>query len=93
MEVEQQDWVLVPIRVLVNYLSDSGISYDKMAKLWGISKLQVSNYSNGKTKRPSVLVAKAILDTTKFEGKKAVINVYADESHLLTSYKMFHQAE
>jgi len=90
---EQQDWVLVPLRVLVNYLSDSGISYEKMATLWGVSKLQVSNYSNGTTKRPSVKVAKAIYDTTKFEGKKAVLNTYADDHHLEVSYTMFMQAE
>lgn len=90
---EEQNWVAVPIRTLVHYLSDSGISYEKIAKLWNISKLQVHYYSNGTTKKPSIKVAKAIYDSTLFNGKKAVLADYADEAHLLTTFLMYEKGQ
>jgi len=86
---QEQEWVTVPVRTLVNYLSDSGVSYEKIAKLWGVSKLQVFYYSNGKTKRPSVKVAMAVFTTTMFEGKKAILEHFHSEEHLKTSFEMY----
>ncbi len=90
--MEEQDWHLLPIRTVVAYLSDSGISYEKIAKLWGVSKLQVHYYSNGKTKRPSVKVAKSIYDNTMINNKKVVLDDYADEQHLLTTFSMYEKS-
>ena len=92
MEVEK-DWITVNVQTLVRYLSDSGLSYEKIGKLWGISKLQVYNYANGVTRRPSVKVAMAIYDTTKFEDLKVVLEGYKDVQHLKNSFDMFELTE
>jgi len=90
-DLEEQDWVTVSVRTLVHYLSDSGVSYEKIANLWGVSRLQVFYYSSGKTKRPSVKVAMAIFNTTKFEGKKAILEQFHSEDHLQTSFEMYEK--
>lgn len=89
MKNENQDWTRVSLRSVITYWSDSGVSYEKLAKIWGVSKLQVFNYATGKTKKPSVETAMAIYNTTPLEGKKVVIDNYKNERHLLDSYEMF----
>ena len=93
MEQEKQklDYIQMSVRKLVVYLSDSGISYEKIAKLWGVSKLQVFYYGKGVTKKPGVKVAMRIYENTSFEGTPVVLEGYANLEHLKASYEMFQK--
>ncbi len=87
----ENEYVQVGIKSLVAYLSDSGVSYEKIAKMWGVSKLQIFNYAKGKTKRPSAQIAMSIYESTTFEGKPVVLDHYADLQHLENTYKMYQK--
>ena len=88
-----EETITVNVQNLVRYLSDSGLSYEKIGKMWGVSKLQIYNYANGVTRRPSVKVAMAVYNTSKFEGLKVVLEGYKDAQHLKNSFEMFELTE
>ena len=83
------EFKLMKLAELVNYLKGQGLSLNKQAKLWGVTPLQVHYYKSGKTKQANPGVCMHVYKNIKVEGKSVLIDNYDTPEALQQAYDAY----
>jgi len=79
------------IQELVHRLASDGLSLQAIAVLLGIKALQVSMYSDGRTRSAGAKVALAIFRHITIEGVPLVIEPYRGRQDVLDKVKLYEE--
>jgi len=83
-----EDYIRVSIQVAVNLIREQRYSNPQIAKILGVTALQVHYYSIGKTKTPKPKVCMKLYKNFKVEGKSLLLNIYKNFNDLQHHYSI-----
>lgn len=71
---------------LVTHLKSQGLSLEKQAPMWGVTKLQVHYYKTGHTQQASPKVCMHVYENIKVDGLPVLIDNYDTLEDLKQAY-------
>ncbi len=89
----QPEFQTLSIKEICDRLHDDGLTHEQIGNLIGVSRLQVKNYIDEKTKEPRPQVSFNIWDNVILDGKKVVTDNYLNPEHLAMTRQMIEKAK
>ncbi len=84
-----EDYIVLNLTTIITDHMNRNWTRPQLAKVLGVTPLQIHLYKNGTTKSPKPQVCKAIFDNLSIDGKQCLIDIYNSiedlEKHLKVS--------